>query len=182
MPLIRWKLYTCFLAYSVVNICHTVTNSRCWLLSAENECYLHLINNFTFRCKYNKFISFSAKNMLKTWLKAFNKRVDIPCLTGVLWFVLIIHGLSTRLSTWLYTLLSTIIWRELDKLFNKIKTILSYEYSMNALWMDVLWMDAPQRGNKHIARGRAKRHPGIYIQLHIFALLVPESLPNGAIP
>ncbi len=26
--------------------------------------------------------------------------------------------------------------------------------------MDAPCMDAPQRGNKHIARGRAKRHPG----------------------
>ena len=40
---------------------------------------------------------------------------------------------------------------------------------MNALWMDVLWMDAPQRGNKHIARGRAKRHPGNNT-IHTFAL------------
>ncbi len=36
---------------------------------------------------------------------------------------------------------------------------------MNALWMDVLWMDAPQRGNKHIARGREQRHPGCHVQL-----------------
>ena len=26
--------------------------------------------------------------------------------------------------------------------------------------MNALWMDTPQRGNEHIARGRAKRHPG----------------------
>ncbi len=28
-------------------------------------------------------------------------------------------------------------------------------------------MEAPRRGNEHIARGRAKRHPGFYVQLPI---------------
>ncbi len=31
---------------------------------------------------------------------------------------------------------------------------------MNAPWMNLLWKNAPRRGNKHIARGRAQRHPG----------------------
>ena len=50
---------------------------------------------------------------------------------------------------------------------------------MNALWMDVLWMDAPQRGNKHIARGRAQRHPGNHTSTNSAPCLFPALMSRS---
>ena len=69
MPLISWKLSIQNIAYSFINIYISLINIFHSHLHADYHPHYVVINIFHFRCKVNKFISFSANNLLKSWLK-----------------------------------------------------------------------------------------------------------------
>ena len=69
MPLISWKLSIQNIAYLVINIYISFITIFHYYLYADYHPYYRVINIFHFRCKVNKFISFSANNLLKSWLK-----------------------------------------------------------------------------------------------------------------
>lgn len=68
MPWISVKLSHRFLAYMVINIRKRVVHHGCGLFLIGFQSLIGVFHTLPFRCKVNKFISFSCANALKTSL------------------------------------------------------------------------------------------------------------------